>query len=92
MDPRAKWFFTQTILVSTVANVLLPSVNDVSRMSERDRPLSSVVGVSIAGEEAVNEISYVVLMVLSGNYEFKTPWTRTKIVLSTYLYRIMPHA
>jgi hypothetical protein len=66
-----------TIPVSAVAKVLLPSANGLSGVTERGKPLSSVVGVTTAGEEMVNGISYVVLMVLSGKYEFKTPWTRT---------------
>lgn len=64
-----------TIPLNGVAKVMIPAKR-VSEVNESGKALSAAQGVTAMGVEVVNQISYVVLTVESGEYRFGSGWKR----------------
>merc|ERR1712060_229185 len=75
--------FTHNITIpgNAIAKVLIPSKDGAEGVTEGGKPLSAAKGVTVVGEESVNQISYVVLHVLSGDYSFASTWARDMVAL-----------
>ena len=64
-----------TIPLNGVAKIMIPAER-VSDVNESGKELSAAQGVTTMGVEVVNQISYVVLTVESGEYRFGSSWKR----------------
>ena len=71
-----------SIPVSAVAKVLIPSKSGAGGVTEGGKPLSAAHGVTVAGEEVVNGVSYVAMHVPSGRYAFGSGWARGAAVVA----------
>ena len=69
-----------TVPAGGVAKVMVPSANGAAGVTEGGKAIASggVTGVTVVGEEIVNNISYVSLHVAAGAYRFASTWTRQK--------------
>ena len=69
-----------TVPGNAKAKVAIPA-SSASEITEGGRPLAEAKGVTVVGDEIVNQVHYVVLTVMSGEYKFSSSWTRSEVVL-----------
>jgi alpha-L-rhamnosidase len=62
------------------AKVAIPA-SSASEITEGGKPLAEAKGVTVVGDETVNQVHYVVLTVMSGEYKFSSNWTRSEVGL-----------
>jgi hypothetical protein len=65
-----------TVPGNAEAKVLIPSSTGAAGVTEGGVSVAAAKGVSVIGQETINQVSYVALAVISGEYHFASPWTR----------------